>query len=295
MHFMGAIVAQFSLFAPGQTSDCLRRMAMAAPGRGSLELTGENLLGAGGVQAVGREAFAVRAGDRLFLFHGQLTWSSDSPLAARGGDHDPASLIRLWERLGEKCIGHLAGDFAIAVIDLKVQQIVCARSVSGLRPLHFRVQDDSLYLASDPRQIHRVMTTEPSLDETAVEHYLETNDLEPDATIFKHIRRIPAGEAQLFSAAGQKWSIQSKGRLWQVPDVDETLYKVPLQELTEEAGRLIDRAVSRVRPDGENGSFPQWRYRFDAAVAIVRHKTPQRGTGQFAPESFCLLPGGGMR
>ena len=252
---MGGIVAHFSLCKSRQVADCLQPMSRASPGRGSLERIDESALGSCGVQSVDREAFAVRAGERLFLFHGQLTWSDDAPIAARGGDHDPASLIRLWKQLGEKCIEYLAGDFAIAVVDLKSRQIWCARSVSSLRPLHFCVQGDSLYLASDPRQIHRVMIIEPSLDETAVEHYLKTNELEPDATIFEHIRRIPAGEAQLFSAVGQRWSIESRGPLWQVPDVDETLYKLPVQELTEEVGRLIDRAVNRVRPDSETVVF----------------------------------------
>lgn len=71
------------------------------------------------------------------------------PRAPRSAVSDAALLLRAYERWGEDAISRLIGDFAFALWDGRRRTLICARDALGMRPLYYRVDEETFSFASE--------------------------------------------------------------------------------------------------------------------------------------------------
>ena len=119
-------------------------------------------------------------------------------LAGRGHtfrtDHsDTEVLLYAFKEWGEKCLDHLRGMFAFAILDLKSRRFFLARDRIGKKPIYFSARPEGFQFASELKAILADQHTPRRIDPVALAQYLIFNYIPAPRTIFQDIRKLPAG------------------------------------------------------------------------------------------------------
>jgi asparagine synthase (glutamine-hydrolysing) len=101
---------------------------------------------------------------------------------------DTEVLLHLYEEYGDAFAARLRGMFAVAIWDARRRRLVLARDRFGIKPLYYRDVDDELSFASELRALPR-----GEIDLDALEAFLAFNSIPAPLTIFREVRKLPAG------------------------------------------------------------------------------------------------------
>src|SRR5436305_6994052 len=101
---------------------------------------------------------------------------------------DTEVLLHLYEEHGDSFAARLRGMFAVAIWDAPRHRLVLARDRFGIKPLYYRDADGELAFASELRALPR-----GEIDLDALEAFLAFNSIPAPLTIFREIRKLPAG------------------------------------------------------------------------------------------------------
>jgi asparagine synthase (glutamine-hydrolysing) len=101
---------------------------------------------------------------------------------------DTEVLLHLYEELGDGFAERLRGMFAVAIWDARRRRLVLARDRFGIKPLYYRAVDGELAFASELRALPR-----GEIDLAALEAFLAFNSIPAPLTIFREVRKLPAG------------------------------------------------------------------------------------------------------
>jgi asparagine synthase (glutamine-hydrolysing) len=158
----------------------------------------------------------------------RFTTRCDTEVLAHGYEHWGA---RLWERL--------RGMFAVAVHDARLRSLVLARDPYGIKPLYYREAADELAFASELDALPR-----GEIDLDALEAFLTFNVIPAPLSIYREIRKLPAGHTLTWRDGSVTIDRYSRpGPLEPRTDVDEA-------ELVEECrARLRDSVRAHLLAD----------------------------------------------
>lgn len=143
-----------------------------------------------------------------------------------------------YEKWGEDCVKHLAGDFAFAIWDERRQRYFCARDHFGVKPFYYTHIDNEFAFSSSLNELRLNPRVSDTLNEIAVGDYLlfgVNQDL--STTIFKDIQRLPPGHT-LTVANG---SITTR-RYWRPEPSNEVRFRDP-RSYVERFSELLEQAV----------------------------------------------------
>src|SRR2546430_7897491 len=101
---------------------------------------------------------------------------------------DTEVLLHLYEQHGDGFASRLRGMFAVAIWDAPRRRLVLARDRFGIKPLYYREAGDELSFASELRALPR-----GEIDLDALEAFLTFNSIPSPLTIFRDVRKLPAG------------------------------------------------------------------------------------------------------
>ncbi|HET7354296.1 MAG TPA: asparagine synthase (glutamine-hydrolyzing), partial [Gaiellaceae bacterium] len=110
---------------------------------------------------------------------------------------DTEALVHLYEEHGAGFAERLRGMFAVAIWDARRRRLVLARDRYGIKPLYYRHAGDELRFASELRALPR-----GEIDLDALEAFLAFNSIPAPYSIFRGIRKLPAGHALVWDEAG---------------------------------------------------------------------------------------------
>ena len=106
---------------------------------------------------------------------------------------DSESILHLYEERGLDFVHDLEGDYAIALWDAAREQLVLVRDRIGVKPLYFYHQNGRLIFASEIKAILEHPAVAADVDEQSLYHYLTFLTTPAPQTLFKNIRKLPAG------------------------------------------------------------------------------------------------------
>jgi asparagine synthase (glutamine-hydrolysing) len=106
---------------------------------------------------------------------------------------DTEVIVHLYEEHGDRFAERLRGMFAIAVHDLRRRRLVLTRDRFGIKPLYYRVDGPDLAFASELRALPR-----GEIDLDALEAFLAFNSVPAPLTIFREVRKLPAGHTLIW-------------------------------------------------------------------------------------------------
>jgi asparagine synthase (glutamine-hydrolysing) len=96
--------------------------------------------------------------------------------------------VHLYEEHGLEFADRLRGMFAVALWDAPRRRLVLARDRYGIKPLYYRNAGNELSFASELRALPR-----GEIDLDALEAFLAFNSIPAPLTIFRDVRKLPAG------------------------------------------------------------------------------------------------------
>jgi asparagine synthase (glutamine-hydrolysing) len=115
---------------------------------------------------------------------------------------DAALILAAYERWGESCAARLLGDFAFALWDARRHQIFCARDHAGIRQLSYYADRGVFVCASAPEQLLAFPGVPAEADHLTLARWLQDRFPDPDATLYRGIRRLPAAHFLIANQAG---------------------------------------------------------------------------------------------
>jgi asparagine synthase (glutamine-hydrolysing) len=108
---------------------------------------------------------------------------------------DTEVLVHAYEEWGDTFPRRLRGMFAIAIWDAARRRLLLARDPYGIKPLYYRAADDELQFASELRALPR-----GEIDLEAVDCFLAFNFVPAPYSIFRDVRKVPAGSLLVWEA-----------------------------------------------------------------------------------------------
>lgn len=108
---------------------------------------------------------------------------------------------------GESALDKLQGEFAFACWDTQTQTLFCARDRLGVKPLHYFFDGAVFAFASEIKALLEHPAVSRELDLDALGIFLECQYIPAPLTIYKNIRKLPAGHAlKLENGQLREWS-----------------------------------------------------------------------------------------
>ena len=141
---------------------------------------------------------------------------------------DTEVLLHLYEQHGDGFAERLRGMFAVAIWDTRRRRLVLARDRFGIKPLYYRHVDRELTFASELRGLPR-----GEVDLDAVEAFLAFNSIPAPLTIFRDVRKLPAGHLLVWEDGGVR--------------LERFARAAPLPEREDEEAELVEELRSRLR------------------------------------------------
>jgi asparagine synthase (glutamine-hydrolysing) len=108
-------------------------------------------------------------------------------------DTDTETIVHAYEQWGEDGFSRLRGMFGIALWDRRSRTLLLVRDRLGIKPLHYAERDGGLSFGSEIKSILAEGRVDRRLDPEAMQHYLSFLYTPADTSIFRGIRKLPAG------------------------------------------------------------------------------------------------------
>ena len=137
---------------------------------------------------------------------------------------DVEVILHLYEEHGKDCVKFLRGMFAFGIWDSERRTLFLARDHLGQKPLFFTQTHQVFAFASEVKGLLATDSLKPELDLEALWHYLSLRFIPDQYSLFKGIRKLPAG-TWLFLENGAStieryWSVNFKDKL---PEQEEEI------------------------------------------------------------------------
>lgn len=196
----------------------------------------------------------VRLGERFALL-GEMRLDARRDLIAELQENrqpateetaDPELLLLAWSVWGEAALSKLLGDFSFGLWDASQQSLLCARDFAGARPF-FYARCGGVFCFSNTLNVLRLAPgISNALDDLYVRDFL-LNGLcsDPARTVWRDIRRLPAGHKLIFSSG------QIRLQRFRSLPIEEPLRLKDDGEYSENYRELLKQAVGDRLPDGK--------------------------------------------
>jgi asparagine synthase (glutamine-hydrolysing) len=106
---------------------------------------------------------------------------------------DTEVILHLYEQFGAECLGMLRGMFAFAIWDQNARSLFLARDRVGIKPLYYRVTDDSLAFASEIKALLVDPACTREVAPEIIDRFFTFLYLPGNETLLKGVVKLPAG------------------------------------------------------------------------------------------------------
>jgi len=145
-------------------------------------------------------------------------------------DHsDTEVILHAFEQWGIDCIDRFRGMFAIALWDAHKRELWLIRDRIGIKPVYYSLHHGRITFASEIKALLEDPLQERAVDEEALYHYLSFLTTPAPATLFRGIRKLPAGNWLRVRDDGST----QQSRYWDVLERTQPLVNVSESEIAE--------------------------------------------------------------
>lgn len=190
----------------------------------------------------------VLANRFVMLFDGRIDNRSELSVALGMAGPElrsiPDSLIalRMFDRWGERAFERILGDFAIIVMDLQDERMICARDHMGLRVLHYHRSATRFAVATAPEALFALSWVPRILNKDKVGDTLINRGLNGETTYYQEINRVLPG--CIVRVRGASFS---KERFWDPENIADVRFKTDAEYVEAFQERLDGAVKARMR------------------------------------------------
>lgn len=188
------------------------------------------------------------------------------------GDGEP--IIVGFHHWGADVVEHLRGMFGIAIWDTKERSLFLARDQFGIKPLFYATTPAGTVFSSEKKTILEMaeeMDLDLSLDQRAIEHYVDLQYVPEPESLHKGIRRLESGCTATIKPGGEimeKRYFKPRFPVKSVPKGSE-------QQLFDQIARVLEDSVEKhMRADVTVGSFLSGGIDSTAIAALAKRHNP---------------------
>jgi asparagine synthase (glutamine-hydrolysing) len=207
------------------------------------------------LSSAGHQPMISNSGETIIIYNGEVYNFLELKSKFFTGtkfksDTDTEVILRLYEKLGEKFVDKLEGDFALAIYDKRINKLFLYRDRLGVKPIYFFYNNDTFFFASELKPF--IATgLQGNLSEEQLMNYFVFKYSPQNFTLFSNIKKLPPGSYVKLSIPGMKIDVQ---KYWQ-PKY-ECVEKIKFEEAKENIYTLLEDAVSkRLISDVPIGTF----------------------------------------
>jgi len=184
---------------------------------------------------------------------------------------DTETILHLYEERGLDFVQDIEGDYAIALWDAGRERLVLARDRLGVKPLYYLQEGGRLLFASEIKAILAHPSVVADVDEEALYHYLSFLTTPAPQTIFRGVRKLPAGHLLVCDRAGRL----EETRYWDaLPPAEGARAAASDEEQRAEILRLLRESIGkRMMADVPFGVFLSGGVDSSANVALMSELT----------------------
>jgi asparagine synthase (glutamine-hydrolysing) len=153
---------------------------------------------------------------------------------------DTEVLLKAYMRFGADCLPMTNGFFAFAIYDSQTEELFLARDRMGVLPLLIYQDEDKLLFASEMKSL-LAYNFAKELDYTALYAYLQLNYLPPQTTIFKNVRKLPAGHYLRISGRDK----MEERPFYTIPSPEQTRLSLDYDVQKKQLSELLEASVKR--------------------------------------------------
>ncbi|MCI9889009.1 asparagine synthase (glutamine-hydrolyzing) [Micrococcales bacterium 31B] len=184
---------------------------------------------------------------------------------------DGESIVVGYHYWGKAVTEKLRGMFGFLIWDTKTKSIFGARDQFGIKPLYYTMLKEGVMFSSEAKGLHFASGT-PTIDQTALQHYLILQYVPEPYTIDKNLRKIESGSRFTYQPGG-KLKIERYFHPTFTPKKVEG--EAAAQGLyLEIADALRDSVAKHMRADVTVGSFLSGGIDSTAIAALARENNP---------------------
>lgn len=164
---------------------------------------------------------------------------------------DTEVIIHLYEEYGAGVFDRLNGQFAVAIWDQSLNQLLLGRDRMGIRPLFYHQSGSRLHFASEIKALLTDSRLPRSLNhQTLADVFTCWTPVDP-LTAFEGVYQLPPGHLAIFDTSGLKIE-----RYWKLDfSEDSQNERLPGEWAEEMQSLLLDSARIRLRADVPVGSY----------------------------------------
>jgi len=111
---------------------------------------------------------------------------------------DTEVILRLYEKYGTDCVKRLRGMFAFAISDERNGRLFIARDHLGQKPLYYFHDGERFGFGSEIKALLALQPALAEVDQNALYEYLSLRIITAPRSMFKGIRKLPAGHHLVF-------------------------------------------------------------------------------------------------
>ncbi len=149
------------------------------------------------LSAAGRQPMLSAEGDLSITFNGEIYNFVElrRDLAARGhvfrSRTDTEAILAAYRQWGVDCLARLRGMFAFAIWDATERRLFIARDRIGKKPLHYRLDEDGIAFASEPKAFLADPSFQPRPNPEAVSAFLNYQYVPSPLSAFQDVQKVP--------------------------------------------------------------------------------------------------------
>ena len=178
---------------------------------------------------------------------------------------DSETILHLYEERGTDFVHEIEGDYGIAIWDATRQQLLLVRDRIGVKPLYFYQKDGRFIFASEIKAILEHPAVTPDIDDQSLYHYLTFLTTPAPNTLFREIKKLPAGHMLTLKRDG---SLQVE-QYWDALPPEQTIDRSD-EEHKSEILRLLRSSIGkRMMSDVPFGVFLSGGVDSSANVALM--------------------------
>jgi asparagine synthase (glutamine-hydrolysing) len=155
---------------------------------------------------------------------------------------DTEVLLIAYAEWGTDCLKYLNGMFAFALYDSIKEKLFMARDRAGEKPFFYRLDNDTLYFASELKALLSLQSLPRKIDPDSLDCYLSFGFIPGQHCIFSGYQKLRPAHALSFDIESSTFKIW---RYWQPLDFDCTTKNVNELSLVDELETILEDAVKK--------------------------------------------------
>ncbi len=168
------------------------------------------------------------------------------------GTSDTEVILHAWAQWGAGCLDKFNGMFAFVLLDYKNNTLYAVRDRFGVKPLYYYINENSIYLSSEIKQIRTCPDYKFTMNDTIVKQYLATGAVDHTNNTFDtNIKHLPCGSYIQIDLTKEDNNFSIKQWYTLKPKQWQGNYEEASDRLRE---LLIDAVSLRLRSDVKVGS-----------------------------------------